>query len=105
MPPMIQRKAPARSPRRSTAKPSRSGGARIALTGANRRAPVVGIGASAGGLDALKALFGAMPPKTGLAFVVVVHLDPTHESCCPMPAVSPSRRRGIASASRRITSM
>ena len=42
--------------------------------------PVVGIGASAGGLEALKAFFGAMPPKTGLAFVVVVHLDPTHES-------------------------
>ena len=45
--------------------------------------PVVGIGASAGGLEALKAFFGAMPPKTGLSFVVVVHLDPTHESLMP----------------------
>jgi two-component system CheB/CheR fusion protein len=44
---------------------------------------VVGIGASAGGLEALKAFFGAMPPKTGLVFVVVVHLDPTHESLMP----------------------
>jgi chemotaxis methyl-accepting protein methylase/signal transduction histidine kinase len=44
------------------------------------RPAVVGIGASAGGLEALKAFFAAMPPKTGLAFVVVVHLDPTHES-------------------------
>jgi two-component system CheB/CheR fusion protein len=43
----------------------------------------VGIGASAGGLEALKAFFGAMPPKTGLVFVVVVHLDPTHESLMP----------------------
>jgi two-component system CheB/CheR fusion protein len=48
-----------------------------------KHAPVVGIGASAGGLEALKAFFGAMPPKTGLAFVVVVHLDPTHESLLP----------------------
>jgi len=44
---------------------------------------VVGIGASAGGLEALKALFGAMPTATGLAFVVVVHLDPTHDSLMP----------------------
>ena len=41
---------------------------------------VVGIGASAGGLEALKAFFGAMPHTTGLAFVVVVHLDPAHDS-------------------------
>ncbi|MGE5243042.1 MAG: chemotaxis protein CheB [Betaproteobacteria bacterium] len=44
---------------------------------------MVGIGASAGGLEALKAFFGAMPPKSGLVFVVVVHLDPTHESLMP----------------------
>ncbi|MBI4485875.1 MAG: PAS domain-containing protein [Acidobacteria bacterium] len=47
------------------------------------QAPVVGIGASAGGLEALKAFFGVMPPKSGLVFVVVVHLDPTHESLMP----------------------
>ena len=45
--------------------------------------PVVGIGASAGGLAALKALFQAMPADTGLAFVVVVHLSPEHESHLP----------------------
>lgn len=44
---------------------------------------VVGIGASAGGLEALKRFFGAMPPTAGVAFVVVVHLDPTHESMMP----------------------
>jgi len=37
---------------------------------------VVGIGASAGGVQALQSLFGALPDKTGAAFVVVVHLDP-----------------------------
>ena len=40
---------------------------------------VVGIGASAGGLEALIELLGALPP-TGMAFIVVQHLDPTHES-------------------------
>lgn len=42
--------------------------------------PVVGIGASAGGLDAFKKLFGAMPVDCGAAFVLVPHLDPKHES-------------------------
>ncbi len=41
---------------------------------------VVGIGASAGGLEALKNFLGAMPSDSGLAFVVVQHLEPTHES-------------------------
>lgn len=41
---------------------------------------VVGIGASAGGLDALRALFAQMPPAPGFACVVVVHLSPEHES-------------------------
>jgi two-component system, chemotaxis family, CheB/CheR fusion protein len=42
--------------------------------------PIVGIGASAGGIDALKALFGAMPADSGMAFVVIQHLDPKHDS-------------------------
>ncbi len=41
---------------------------------------VVGIGASAGGLDALRTLFATVPPNPGVAFVVVVHLSPEHES-------------------------
>lgn len=41
---------------------------------------VVGIGASAGGLEALKILFDHMPPDSGMAFVIVQHLDPTHRS-------------------------
>ncbi|MFZ0255264.1 MAG: chemotaxis protein CheB [Gammaproteobacteria bacterium] len=41
---------------------------------------VVGIGASAGGLGALKQLFSHMPDNTGLAFVVVIHLSPEHPS-------------------------
>jgi two-component system CheB/CheR fusion protein len=42
--------------------------------------PVVGIGASAGGVEALELFFAAMPAESGMAFVVVMHLDPTHES-------------------------
>ena len=42
--------------------------------------PIVGIGASAGGLDAFKAFLAAMPSDTGMAFVLVQHLDPIHVS-------------------------
>jgi len=41
---------------------------------------VVGIGASAGGLEALTAFFEEMPPDTGMTFVVVTHLSPDHKS-------------------------
>ena len=41
---------------------------------------VVGIGASAGGLDALRTFFSRMPEAPGFACVVVVHLSPEHES-------------------------
>ncbi len=41
--------------------------------------PIVGIGASAGGLEALEQFFQHVPDKSGLAFVVVQHLDPTHK--------------------------
>ncbi|MEK6477260.1 PAS domain S-box protein [Catalinimonas sp. 4WD22] len=41
---------------------------------------IVGIGASAGGLTALKTFFSLIPPDSGLAFVVVVHLSPDHKS-------------------------
>lgn len=40
----------------------------------------VGIGTSAGGLNALKQLFATVPADSGLAFVVVVHLSPEHKS-------------------------
>lgn len=41
---------------------------------------VVGIGASAGGLEACTDLLDALPVDTGMAFILVQHLDPTHES-------------------------
>jgi len=42
--------------------------------------PIVGIGASAGGLDAFIQLLRALPADTGMAFVLIQHLDPTHPS-------------------------
>jgi len=45
--------------------------------------PVVGIGASAGGLDAFKKLLAAIPEDSGMAYVLVQHLDPNYESMLP----------------------
>ena len=56
---------------------------------------VVGVGASAGGLDAFKQLLGVLPADSGMAFLLVQHLDPTHRSlltellapCTSMPVM------------------
>lgn len=42
--------------------------------------PIVAIGASAGGLETFKNFFDAMPPDSGLTFVLIQHLDPDHAS-------------------------
>ncbi len=77
---------PRPSPRRSNG-PRRSPAAdraeADAQTDAAKSRPgfaVVGIGASAGGLEAFKRFFSTMPAKPGMAFVLIQHLDPTHES-------------------------
>ena len=41
--------------------------------------PIVGIGASAGGLEALEQFLKHVPEGSGMAFVIVQHLDPTHK--------------------------
>jgi len=54
-----------------------------AATGARDEAPgfaIVGVGASAGGLDAFTQLLQALPVDTGCAFILVPHLAPSHES-------------------------
>lgn len=45
--------------------------------------PIVGVGSSAGGLEAMEIFFKNMPEDTGLAFVVVQHLDPTYVGILP----------------------
>jgi two-component system CheB/CheR fusion protein len=49
-------------------------------TGSTDGPPIVGIGASAGGIKALNAFFEAMPVDVGAAFVVIIHLDPNIRS-------------------------
>ncbi|WP_279384416.1 chemotaxis protein CheB [Geotalea toluenoxydans] len=45
--------------------------------------PIVGIGASAGGLEALEQFLVHVPENSGMAFVIVQHLDPTHKGVLP----------------------
>ena len=45
--------------------------------------PIVGVGASAGGLETLEQFLRHVPEKSGLAFVIVQHLDPTHKGLLP----------------------
>ena len=71
-----------RSARKELA-PSPAAPAQPAAGGRERGFPVVGIGASAGGLEALEELFAHMPNDTGRAFVVVTHQHPGHTSLLP----------------------
>jgi two-component system, chemotaxis family, CheB/CheR fusion protein len=45
--------------------------------------PIVGIGASAGGLEALEQFLGHVPENSGMAYVVIQHLDPTQKGMLP----------------------
>jgi two-component system CheB/CheR fusion protein len=51
--------------------------------------PLVAIGASAGGLDACRKLLDALPPTNGMAFIIVQHLDPSHDSMLASPEFFP----------------
>src|SRR5271168_3571137 len=48
-----------------------------------KRFPTVGIGTSAGGVHALQTFFESLPDDVDAAFVVIVHLDPGHQSDLP----------------------
>ena len=50
------------------------------MTLAGHKHTIVGIGASAGGLEALEEFFDHCPENTGLSFIVVQHLSPDHKS-------------------------
>src|SRR5688572_4838697 len=47
------------------------------------RCAIVAMGASAGGLEVSRQFFDQMPPNSGMAFVVVQHLDPNHGTLIP----------------------
>jgi two-component system, chemotaxis family, CheB/CheR fusion protein len=58
-------------------------GAARANPAADGTFPIVGVGASAGGLEALEQFFSSVPDRSGAAFVVIQHLDPTHKAMLP----------------------
>ena len=84
-----QAKSPPIAPTQAAATPTPTG------AGAPPRVTIVGIGASAGGLEAYEKFFRHLPPVSGLAYVLVPHLDPAHASilteilqrCTAMPVV------------------
>lgn len=65
---------------KTPAKPKKSAGDETPRVRPRLSFPVVAIGASAGGLAAFTELLKALPPKSGMAFVLIQHLEPTHKS-------------------------
>jgi two-component system, chemotaxis family, CheB/CheR fusion protein len=63
---------------------------------------IVGIGASAGGLSAFKSFFAKMPADSGMAFVLVQHLDPHHKSML-VELLRPHTSMGVVEAQDRAT--
>jgi two-component system CheB/CheR fusion protein len=65
-----------------SARPARRAGALLKgrVRPQNDSLLVVGLGASAGGLEAVRKLLATLPAHTGMAFVLIQHLDPTHKS-------------------------
>ena len=55
------------------------------------RFPTVGIGSSAGGVHALQSFFESLPDTVEAAFVIIVHLDPEHQS--ELPAILSTRTK------------
>ncbi|HEV2669328.1 MAG TPA: chemotaxis protein CheB, partial [Blastocatellia bacterium] len=72
-----------RKSRQARAESDAQAGRAESQQGGNGLVAVVGVGASAGGLDAFKQLLARLPADTGMAFALVTHLDPKHESILP----------------------
>ena len=94
------RSAPRKAP---PAQPSRAGGEGSAPAVTPAPFPIVGIGASAGGLEALELFLRNVPAESGMAFVVVQHLDPSHKGIlvellqrrCTIPVVQVKDRTRV----------
>ena len=78
---MAKRVAPPKGPRKTASRtPPRARTAPAPVASSPEGPPIVGIGASAGGLEAFTQLLRALPTDTGMAFVLVQHLEPKHDS-------------------------
>jgi two-component system, chemotaxis family, CheB/CheR fusion protein len=64
-------------------RPPKTPNGRLDLLKTKAPFPIIGVGASAGGLDALEGLLGNLTGDPGVAFVIVQHLDPTHKGMMP----------------------
>ena len=78
MPPKATTKRASPVKKKTAAKPKAKWAARV-----QAKFPIVAIGASAGGLEALEQFLGATPEDCGIAFVVIQHLDPHHKDMLP----------------------
>jgi chemotaxis methyl-accepting protein methylase len=74
---------PKSEPKRPAKRAARAARRTAPVASASRAFPIVGIGASAGGLEALERFLGHVPAEIGMAFVIVQHLDPTHKGVMP----------------------
>jgi len=74
---------PESAPKRRPKKPAHTARQTTPAPPAGVSFPIVGIGASAGGLEALEQFLGRVPVGSGMAFVIVQHLDPTHKGIMP----------------------
>ena len=83
----MAQKAQAGKPKASTAKRGAAKAADTPVMSGDVRAPrpfpIVAIGASAGGLEALEQFLGHVPADSGMACVVIQHLDPNHKGMMP----------------------
>ena len=70
-------------PNSAVSPPSASGTADAGAANQDAGFPIVGIGASAGGLEALEQLLANIPANSGMAFVVIQHLDPKRPGMLP----------------------
>ena len=68
----------------------------------NRPSYIVGMGGSAGGLEAFEQFFTHMPANSGFAFVLVPHLDPTHKGMMPELLGGPHEHEGRGGGRRHV---
>jgi two-component system CheB/CheR fusion protein len=71
------------SPARRRITPAKVASRETSVSPASGSFPIVGIGASAGGLEALEHFLSHVPKNSGMAFVIVQHLDPTRKGIMP----------------------
>ena len=76
----VSQKKPLKSKSSQLAPPREKAKKSAAVLKENRSFPIVGIGSSAGGLEALELLLSNVPSGTSMAFVIIQHLSPKHKS-------------------------